>query len=302
MYDLIILGAGPAGLTAALYAARKKLNLLLVTKELGGQVMWTKDIENYMGYQFITGPELMEKFDEQIRSYLSEKVLLYETVKGIKQAADGSCIVETGSGKLQARTAILATGKNPRHLDVPGELEFRGKGVSYCATCDGPLFKNKEVAVIGGGNSALQAALELSGIAKTVYLVDRSGYKADALIVDKVMAREDIIKLHQYRVKRISGENLVKEITLQNSSDRGKNLAVQGVFVEVGLEPNTEYLNNFVELSERREIKVDCRCRTSIPGVFAAGDVTDSVDKQIIIAAGDGAKAAIAVSEYLMYQ
>lgn len=300
MYDLLILGAGPAGLTAALYAARKKINLLILSKELGGQVMWTKDIENYMGYQFITGPELMQKFDEQIKEHLPPELIRYEAVETLRQNEEGYFAVETGKAEYLAKAVIAATGKRPRHLNVPGELALRGRGVSYCATCDGPLFRNKSVAVVGGGNSALQAALELSGVASKVYLIDRSGYRADAVVVDKVNQTDKIIKLHKYQTKEIVGEHLVKALVLTDEARNEKSLDVQGVFVEVGLVPNTAYLKGFIDLNERQEAIVDCRCRTNIPGVFAAGDVTNSVDKQIIIAAGDGAKAAMAAGEYLL--
>ncbi|MBP2661444.1 MAG: Thioredoxin-disulfide reductase, partial [Firmicutes bacterium] len=160
MYDLIIIGGGPAGLTAAVYAARKKMNTLLLTKEFGGQLMWTKEIENYMGYQFISGPELMGKFEEQVKRFAV--AIQYEEVNGLIVNQDGTFLVKTEEKEYQSKTVILATGKRPRGLDIPGEKEFTGRGVSYCATCDGPFFDNKAVAVIGGGNSAVQAALELS--------------------------------------------------------------------------------------------------------------------------------------------
>lgn len=300
IYDLIILGGGPAGLTAALYAARKKLRLLLLTKEIGGQVVLTSEIENYMGYPLVTGSELMAKFDAQIRAFLSEDTLRYAAVTGLKRAGNGF-LVESEQGVFQTRTVLIATGKRPRKLGVPGEESLRGRGVSYCATCDGPFFCGKDVAVVGGGNSALQAALELVKHAARVYLVDRSGYRAEPVVVDKVLREERIIRLHGRRARAIEGAQTVERFSLETQAGEAETLAVQGVFVEVGLEPNTGFLDpSFVALNERAEIAVDCRCRTNVPGVFAAGDVTDSVDKQIIIAAGDGAKAALAVGEYLM--
>ncbi|WP_333595639.1 NAD(P)/FAD-dependent oxidoreductase, partial [Anaerospora hongkongensis] len=169
MYDVIIIGGGPAGMTAAVYAARKKMNTLLITTDFGGQPMWTMEIENYMGYQFITGPELMGKFEEQVRRF-SVKIL-YQEATGLTVNADGTFTIVTTEDKHQAKTVILASGKRPRRLDVPGEQEFTGRGVSYCATCDGPLFANKRVAVIGGGNSAVQAAIEVSLVGEKVYLI-----------------------------------------------------------------------------------------------------------------------------------
>lgn len=298
MYDLIIVGAGPAGLTAALYAARKKINTLLLTKDLGGQVMWTKDIENYMGYQFITGQELINKFENQLKPLLSNDSIRYEAVTGL-ETGDGDLVVTTTRAAYKTKSIIIASGKRPRPLGVPGEVEFRGRGVSYCATCDGPLFRNKTVAVIGGGNSALQAALELSRIAEKVYLADRSGYKAEAMIIDKVKQTPNIIPLHNYETKAIVGDKVVKELVMVNGNSNEECFSVQGIFVEIGLLPNTEFLSGSLPLNDNKEVIVNCRCGTDIPGVFAAGDVTNSVDKQIVIAAGEGAKAAIAVNEYL---
>lgn len=303
MYDLIVVGGGPAGLTAALYGARKGLQLLLLTKELGGQVMWTRDIENYMGYQFITGPELMQKFDEQAKAYLEKGQVKYEAATALKKCSDGTFRVSTdASASYQGKSVIIATGKNPRPLNVPGEEEFKGRGVSYCATCDGPLYKGKTVAVVGGGNSALQAAAELSRFARKVYLADRSGYRADAIIIEKMEQAENIEKLHRYQAVAIEGDKTVNTFRMVNGEQQEVSLAVDGIFVEVGLNPNTDWLNGLVELNQRREIAVDCRNRTSVEGLFAAGDVTSGVDKQIVIAAGDGAKAALVASEYLMYR
>lgn len=303
MYDMIVVGGGPAGLTAALYGARKGLQLLLLTKELGGQVMWTRDIENYMGYQFITGPELMQKFDEQAKSYLEKGQVKYEAATKLEKLADGTFrVITDGGASYQGKSIILATGKNPRPLNVPGEEEFKGRGVSYCATCDGPLYKGKTVVVVGGGNSALQAAAELSRFASKVYLADRSGYRADAVIIEKMEQAKNIEKLHRHQAVAIEGDKTVQAFRMVNGEQQEISLPVDGIFVEVGLNPNTDWLNGFVELNQSKEIVVDCRNRTSVEGVFAAGDVTSGVDKQIVIAAGDGAKAALVAGEYLMYR
>lgn len=303
MYDMIVVGGGPAGLTAALYGARKGLQLLLLTKELGGQVMWTRDIENYMGYQFITGPELMQKFDEQAKSYLEKGQVKYEAATKLEKLADGTFrVITDGGASYQGKSIILATGKNPRPLNVPGEEEFKGRGVSYCATCDGPLYKGKIVVVVGGGNSALQAATELSRFASKVYLADRSGYRADAVIIEKMEQAKNIEKLHRHQAVAIEGDKTVQAFRMVNGEQQEISLPVDGIFVEVGLNPNTDWLNGFVELNQSKEIVVDCRNRTSVEGVFAAGDVTSGVDKQIVIAAGDGAKAALVAGEYLMYR
>lgn len=301
MHDLIIIGGGPAGLTSAVYAARKKMDTLLLTKEFGGQLMWTKEIENYMGYQFISGPELMQKFEEQVRRFSVETK--YQEVTGVTVNDDGTFTVKTEEGDFQSKTVILASGKRSRRLGVPGELEFSGLGVSYCATCDGPLFADKVVAVVGGGNSAVQAAIELSNVSPTVYLISRRGYVADPIIIEKMQAADNIIELIGYVSEGIYGKDMVETLRIRDvHKGELQDLAVEGVFVEVGLEPNTEFLADLVEVNEKKELIIDCRTRTNIPGLFAAGDVTNGPDKQIVIAAGDGAKAALMAYEYLLHQ
>jgi alkyl hydroperoxide reductase subunit F len=302
MYDLIIIGGGPAGLTAAVYAARKKMNTLLVTKEYGGQLMWTKEIENYMGYQFISGPELMGKFEEQVKRFAV--VTKYEEVNGLIVNEDGTFVVKTDQNEYQSKTVILATGKRPRGLDIPGEKEFTGRGVSYCATCDGPFFDSKEVAVIGGGNSAVQAALEMSKIANTVYLVVRNDhYIAEPIILEKMKLVTNIIEMIGYESEGIYGNEVVEKITIREiATGKIQDLTVDGVFVEIGLEPNSEYVEDIVRTNTKKELMVDCRSRTSIPGIYAAGDITDGPDKQIVIAAGDGAKSALMAYDYLLHK
>lgn len=301
MFDLIIIGGGPAGLTSAVYAARKKMDTLLLTTEFGGQLMWTREIENYMGYQFISGPELMGKFEEQVKRFAVETK--YEEVIGLDVQDDGTFIVKTADGEYQSKTVILASGKRSRRLGVPGEMEFAGRGVSYCATCDGPLFSGKTVAVVGGGNSAVQAAIELSAVAPTVYLVSKRHYIADPIVLDKMKATSNIIELQGYISEGIYGNDVVEKLTLREiASGTERDLAVQGVFVEVGLQPNSEFLENLVTLNEQKELIIDCRAKTNIPGLFAAGDVTNGPDKQIVIAAGDGAKAALMAYDYLLYK
>lgn len=300
MYDLIIIGAGPAGMTAAVYASRKKMATLLLSPDIGGQPMVTREVENYMGYQYITGPELMDKFEAQVRQHPVEIKLL--PVTGITRE-NGTFSVQTPEGEFAAKTVIIAAGKRSRKLQVPGEDEFVGRGVSYCATCDGPLFAHKTVAVVGGGNSAVQAALELSEIAARVYLVVRSKFVADPVMVDKVMKNRVITRLMGYGVKEIIGRQMVEKVVLTKLADRTtRDLAVEGVFVEIGLVPNSDFAASVVQRNDQGEIIVDCRTNTGVPGLFAAGDVTNVPDKQIVVAAGEGAKAALAAYEYLIYQ
>jgi alkyl hydroperoxide reductase subunit F len=301
MYDLIIIGGGPAGMTAAVYAARKKMDTLLITTDFGGQPMWTMEIENYMGYQFITGPELMAKFEEQVRSF-SVKIE-YQEATGLTVNDDGTFTVSTMEENHMAKTVILASGKRPRRLNVPGEEEFTGRGVSYCATCDGPLFANKKVAVVGAGNSAVQAAIEVSAVGEKVYLISRREYIADPIIIDKMKKATNIVELKGYEIKKILGSQVVEKIVVRKcESDEDHELAVEGIFVEVGLIPNSEFAQKIVNLNESREVVTDCRTKTNIPGLFAAGDISNGPDKQIVIAAGDGAKAALIAYDYLLHK
>lgn len=300
MYDLLIVGCGPAGMTAAVYAARKKLDTLLLTEDFGGQPMWTMEIENYMGYQYITGPELMEKFEEQMQKFPVRTE--YEAVQTIEKRKDGGFLVKTAEHEYETKTVIIASGKRPRRLTVPGETEYSGRGVSYCATCDGPLFNGKPVAVVGGGNSAVQAALELARLAEKVYLVVRDGYIADPILLEQLPHFENITEVVGYQSKQIEGTKFVEKLVVEDLKTRQeKVLAVEGIFVEIGLLPNTDFVRGFLKLNDQGEIIVDCRAQTSVSGIFAAGDVNDGPDKQIVIAAGDGAKAVLGVYDYLLY-
>lgn len=297
IYDLIIIGAGPAGITAGVYAARKKINILVVSKDIGGQAAWSGDIENYTGYQFITGPELALKFEEHMRKFdiqLKEN----ENVFGIRKPAE-KIIVTTNKNEYHAKTAIIASGKRTKELGVPGEREFKNKGLTYCATCDAPLFSGKGVAVIGGGNSALDAALQLIRIAKHVYLINITpDLGGDMVMREQVRDSKLVTVLNNSRVTAVSGDKMVNSINVI-SSGKEEILPVQGVFVEIGLIPNSEFAAE-LEKNEYGEIKVNRYNETNIEGIFAAGDVTNVPEKQIIIAAGEGAKAALTAFRYLV--
>jgi len=296
MYDLIIIGAGPAGITASVYAARKKMNLLVITKDIGGQAARSADIENYTGYQFISGPELATKFQEHMKKY---GIALKEDEEVIEvDRINDSITVKTNEGADEAKTAIIASGKKSRELGVPGEKEFKNRGLTYCATCDGPLFTAKDVAVIGGGNSALDATLQLIKIAKQVYIINLTpALSGDAVMREKIEHAKNVTIFNNARVTNIMGDKFVTGIKIDKSG-KTELLNVQGVFVEIGLIPNSEFAKK-VEKNQFGEIKVDCFNQTNIPGVFAAGDVTDVPGKQIIIAAGEGAKAALGTFRYL---
>jgi len=296
MFDLIIIGAGPAGITASVYAARKEMGLLVITKDIGGQAAWSGDIENYIGYQFITGPELVGKFEEHMRKYEIE-LKENEEVLELKRKDDGVW-VKTDKGAYEAKTAVIASGKRSRELGVPGELEFKNRGLTYCATCDAPLFAEKDVAVIGGGNSALDATLQLIRIAKHIYLINITPtLTGDAVMREKVRESKKVTILNNTQVTAVLGERMVSGIKIRKQ-EKEETLPVQGVFVEIGLISNSEFAKELGK-NELGEIRVNCRSETNIPGIFAAGDVTDVPAKQIIVAAGEGAKAALGAFAYL---
>lgn len=301
MYELIIIGGGPAGMTAAVYAARKKLPTLLISGDIGGQVLWTTGVENYMGYQFIEGRELMQKFEEQVKQFPTDvKIEVGKRAEKLSRVDGGFEVRVTSGETYKAKAVILATGKRPRQLNVPGEKELLGKGVTYCAICDGPLFADENVAVIGGGNSALEAAEDMIKIAEHVYLVLLTPLTGDQILIDKVKSAENLTMFMEHEVLEIKGESRVDGIKIRDlSSKQEKELDVGGVFVEIGLIPNSEPVKELVRLNGLGEVEVNCGNETGVPGFFAAGDVTSVPDKQIVVAAGEGAKAALQAHRYL---
>jgi alkyl hydroperoxide reductase subunit F len=296
IYDLIIIGAGPAGITASVYASRRKLNFAVITMDIGGQAAWSGDVENYTGYQFITGPELADKFEEHLRKY---ETLLKEGEEVVSlDSSQGAFLLKTSKGNYCARSVIIASGKKAKELGVSGEREFKNRGVAYCATCDGPFFNGKHVAVVGGGNSALDAALQMSRIASQVYIINNaSALGGDAVMRQKVEEAGNAAIFNDTQVVSIFGDKFVAGIKIRNAQGT-KDLPVQGVFVEIGLTPNSAFAAG-VAKNGSGEIIIDSRNRTNLPGVFAAGDVTDVPEKQIIVAAGEGAKAALSASRFL---
>ena len=299
MYELIIIGAGPAGMTAAVYAARKKLNTLLISGDIGGQVLWTAGVENYMGYQFIEGHELMKKFEEQVKQFPLD-IKTEERVSSLSQT-NGGFEVRTDKGEIyEAKAAMIATGKRPRQLNVPGEEKLKGRGVTYCATCDGPLFAGENVAVIGGGNSALEAAEDMIKIAEHVYLISLTPLTGDQILIDKVTGATNLTMFLEHEVLEIKGESRVEGIKIRDlKSKQERELDVGGIFVEIGLIPNSEPFKGIVRLNRLEEIEVNCANETGVTGLFAAGDVTNVPEKQIVVAAGEGAKAALKAHRYL---
>jgi len=274
MYDLIVIGAGPAGMTAAVYAARKRLNILLLSKDIGGQLLWTASVENYMGYQFIEGPELMAKFDQQVKQFpiaqrIGQSVASLSLVEGVFE------VKTDNDDSYQGRAVIIATGKRPRQLNVPGEDRLAGKGVTYCAVCDGPLFSDENVAIVGGGNSALEAADDMVKIASHVNMVSNTGLTGDQVLIDRLKPIANLTMHLEHDVVEIRGTDRVEAVTIRdiNSGDQ-QEIAVGGVFVEIGLIPNIDLARGIVTLNGEDEIEVSCSCETGIPGLFAAGDVT----------------------------
>jgi len=299
MYELMIVGGGPAGLAASVYAARKRLKTLLLSADIGGQVNWTLGIENYLGYQFIEGPELIDKFQTQVSQFPIDQKIGYKVSQLEKIEGGFEAITETGN-RYQARTAIFATGKRPRKLNVPGEAEFTGRGVTYCAICDGPVFSEQRVAVVGGGNSALEAALDMVKIAEHVDLVSLTQFTGDPILIDKLSDAKNLTIFTEYQTERIEGQDFVNGMLIRElKSGESKRLDVTGVFIEIGLVPNSEPVSGLIELNKWGEVPVSCACETAIPGLYAAGDVTDVPEKQIVVAAGEGAKAALQAHRYL---
>lgn len=299
MYDLIIIGGGPAGLAASVYAARKRLKTLLISINIGGQINTTRGIENYLGYQFIEGPELISKFESQVSQFPIDQKIGEKVTRIQKNEGGFEAITESG-GKYQAKAIILATGKSSRKLNVPGEAEFAGKGVSYCAVCDGPVFAEQRVVVIGGGNSALTAALDMVKIAEHVALVSRGKLTADPILVERLGEAKNVAVYLEHQTIAIKGKEFVASVVIKNlKNGEEKELKVTGVFIEIGLVPNSDAVKGLVTLNSWGEIPVSCNDETEVLGLYAAGDVTDVPEKQIIIAAGEGAKAALQAHRYL---
>ena len=299
MYDLIVIGLGPAGMTAGIFAARREMKTLVIGKELGGQLVWASEIENYPGTPKINSFDLVEKMHQQTIDSGAE--IKTDEVKKIERNGDGNFVVYTNKEKFEASAVISCMGLSPRRLAIPGELEFSGKGVSYCANCDGPFYKDRVVVVVGGGNSALDAAEVLSKIASKVYLVHRKDeFKGFESLIKDVKERDNIETLFNSEVKVIQGTDKVTSIQiLNNVSGEIKSLDVDGVFIEIGRIASTDLLAEFVERSPQNQVIVNEQYETKTPGLFAAGDVTSCEVKQITVATGQATIAALTAYTYL---
>lgn len=300
-FDVLVIGGGPAASSAAIYAARKGIRTGLVADVLGGQVVETLGIENMIGTLYTEGPQLMKQVEEHLRSYPVD-LITNQQVTSLKKQADYFEIDLKSGNRLKTKTAVIATGAHWRSINVPGEKEFKNKGIAYCPHCDGPLFAGKEIAVIGGGNSGIEAAIDLAGLAKHVYVLEfLPELKADKVLQDKLASFANVTVILNAQTKEIAGHTHVESLTYTDRlTHREHHLAVSGVFILIGLVPNTSWLANTLELNNRGEVITDAHGATNVEGLFAAGDCTNSAYKQIIIAMGSGATAALGAFDYLM--
>ena len=302
LYDVTVVGSGPAAVSAAIYAARKGLNVAMVGVKIGGQVLDTNEIENIIGTVLTTGA----KFAETLEKHLKEHEIAFKEghlVKEIKEDGKDKIFVTDDGKSYKTKTVIVATGAKPRSLNIPGEAEYVGKGVHYCSTCDGPFYKGLDVAVIGGGNSGVEAALDLSGIAKSVTLIEfMPELKADKVLQEKLAEQPNVKTILNSATVKVNGNEFVESIVYKSrETDEEKTLNVEGMFVEIGLSPRSEVVKDLVETNKIGEIVINPENNsTSVAGIFAAGDVTSIRQKQIIIAMGEGAKAALGAFEYLI--
>jgi alkyl hydroperoxide reductase subunit F len=304
-WDLVIVGASCAGFSAAVYAARRRLRFKVIGADLGGEMALSGEIENWPAVVHTTGIELTDKFKEQMRA---NSVLIEEDARVVEIRKEGPVWVlrgtkNGGTFEEHARTVIIATGVHPRELNIPGEKEFRGKGVTYCTVCDGPLFAGKTVVTIGGGNSALESAIMLSAIGKKVFVINKNPqFKGDEVLIEKVtkdLTTKNVEVIYGALTSKIVGETFVTGVEYKDLSGEMKTIAAEGVFVHIGMIPNSTFTPADLAKNEFGEIIVDTASRTNLPGLFAAGDVTNISYKQLAIAAGQGVAAALSAVDYL---
>lgn len=297
-FDVVVIGGGPAGASAAIYSARKGLSTVIITEKVGGQVQETKGIENLISVVYTEGPQLAAQLAQHIASY-PIKMLEHRRVQKVETEAGNKITLDSGE-TLKAKSIIIATGAKWRELNVPGEKDYLGRGVAYCPHCDGPFYKGKKVAVVGGGNSGVEAAIDLSGIVKEVVLVEYNDQlKADKVLVDKLMSLPNVRVVTSARTQQINGDG--QKVTaleyLNRQTEKTEKIDLDGIFVQIGLLPNSQFVKEVVETTKFGEIVVDNKGRTSVKGIYAAGDVTTTPYKQIVISIGEGAKAALAAFE-----
>ncbi len=300
-FDVLIVGGGPAGAAAAVYAARKGIRTGVASERFGGQVLDTLGIENFISIKETEGPKFAHALEEHVRDY-DVDIMNLQRAKALVPGKDLIEVQLESGASLKSKSIIISTGARWRNINVPGEHEFKNKGVAYCPHCDGPLFKGKRVAVIGGGNSGVEAAIDLAGIVGHVTLIEfDTALRADAVLQRKLKSLSNVDVFTNAQTTEITGDQKVNGLVYKDrATGELKKVELEGVFIQIGLVPNTDWLKGVVELTKHGEIVVDARGQTSVPGVFAAGDVTTVPFKQIIIAAGDGAKAALGAFDHLI--
>lgn len=301
MFDLIIIGGSAAATSAGIYAARRGLNFKIITKDFGGEVATSGEVDNYPGIPGTNGIELAAKFKQHLANYNIEPEEGIEVEK-ITRESNGDFLISASKdgtkADFTAKSIIVATGVHPKELNIPGEKEFRNKGVSYCTVCDGPLFVGKDVAVIGGGNSALEAGLMMTGLAKKVYMVNKnSEFRGDKILLDNLKTKSNVEFIYSANASQINGEQFVGNLKYVAGGE--KELKVDGIFIHVGMLPNSKLVPDNVKKNEFGEIIVDKNCQTNVPGLYAAGDVTDIPFKQIVLAAAQGTCALLSAAQYL---
>lgn len=298
MYELVVIGAGPAGLAAALFAAGQRIKVVVVAPEVGGQALHSTHVANYMGFDQIAGSRLVERFEQQIREYYIQHIA--DAVARLQHPSDSFDLALEGGGSVQARSVVVASGMIPNRLSVPGESEFTNLGVSYYADNYGPTAHDKNVLVVGGGNSALQAVLEVAPIARKVQAITRSGWTGEPAKIDAVNQFDNVEMLPPSNVVRIEGRGVVEAVVVEAVEDGElRSLPIDLVFVQIGFHPSTQCAGHLVKLNDRREIIVGRDNATDVPGIFGAGDCTEGIGKEIAVADGDGARAALSAKSFI---
>ena len=299
IYDLIIIGASASGISAAIYAARARLNFLIITKNVGGNAAKAGLIENYLGFLSIEGVNLIETFRQHLEKYTPN--IIFKEVESIEKEKR-LFLIKAGKQNFKSKTIIIASGADPEKLNLPGEKEYFNKGISYCETCDGPLFVNKDIAIIGGGNSALKATVALSKIASHIYLIAiEKELEGEKIMIEKTRQIKNIEIIYQAKTTDFFGANFLKGLHYQDlNTNKTKEIKISGAFIYIGVKPNTKFVSSDLDvLNEKKEIITDESCQTKIPGLFASGDVVNNPYRQISIAVGEGAKAALVAIDYL---
>lgn len=302
MYDLVIIGGGPAGAAAGVYAARKKIKTALIAGEFGGQSIVSADIQNWIGTKSISGFDLAKSLEEHLRAQEGLEILKGAWVEGVEKTSSGFVVKIKGGNALETKTILLASGSSRKKLNVPGEAKLDGKGLAYCSTCDAPLFSGQTVAVVGGGNAGLEAAVDLLPYASKIFLLEYSDkLKGDPLTQEKIKADPKVEIMFQVKTLEILGSAMVEGLKYEDrSTGEAKELKLGGVFVEIGAIPNSGFVKELVKLNDFGEVVVDHKTQaSSLPGIWAAGDVSDVLYKQNNISAGDAVKAVLNISEYL---